>query len=261
MKKFASVFSHRSIPHRCITTSIQNNNLEDMQFQVVNAHGRLFDYYAREKPDGLFMSILDYTQEIHDFITEHQDSCKIYILMDKDLGKDNDDLWGFLSQSMVKLIVNSNVVRRDIPSNFLTYENKYDDTCFKNTNQKRNSKTAIMSNGEPESLDRLKQEILYPVTKLKVNVFNDVSLHSPQNLGMLDPRSLNMVMNEYSCFLDLTDSLALEAQSCGIKYLDSTENWKEAIEQEKTKPEVTQLDKRTFSYFTQYEIIPYIRKN
>lgn len=261
MKKIASVFSNRSIPHRCMTMAIQRNNIEDMQFQVVNAQGRLFDYYAREKPDGLFMSILDYTQEVHDFIGEYQDSCKIYILMDKDLGKDNDDLWGFLSQSMAKLIVNTSVVRRDIPSSFLTYDNKYDETCFKNTNQKRNGKTAIMSNGEPECLERLKQEILYPVTKLKTNVFNDASLHNPQNLGMLDPRSLNIVLNEYSSFLDLTDSLALESQACGIKYLDSTGNWKESIEQEKTIPEITHLDKRTFTYFTQHEIIPYIRKN
>lgn len=261
MKKIASAFSNRSIPHRCMTMAIQKNSPEDMQFQVVNAQGRLFDYYAREKPDGLFMSILDYTQEVHDFIGEYQDACKIYLLMDKDLGKDNDDLWGFLCQSMVKVIVNTSVVRRDTPSSFLTYDNKYDETCFINTNQKRNDKIAIMSNGEPECIDRLKKEILYPATKLKVNVFNDVSLHSSQNLGMLDPRSLNAVMNEYGSFLDLTDSLALESQACGIKYLDHTGDWKESIEKQKTMPEITHLDKRTFTYFTEHEIIPYIRKN
>ena len=262
MKTFATAFSNKSIPHRCVSIALQNHLPDDKtKFEVVNVYGRLFDYYARHKPDALFMSILDYTQEVHDFINEHQTDCKIFMMFDKDLGPENDQLWDFLTASQLKLIVNTKIVKRQVPPVFLTHDNKYDDTCFKNTESERNGKIALMSNGDPEVNEKKIIPVLYPNTKHKINVFNDSSIVHSQNLGMLEPRSLNTVLNEYSYFIDLTDDLALEAQACGIKNLDVSEGIQQAIESEKVTPEIPLLDKRTFEYFTQHEVVPYIRKN
>lgn len=262
MKKFATAFSQKSVPHRCVSVALQNTlQDENTSLEVVNVYGRLFDYYARYKPDAILMSILDYSQEVHDFITEHQTDCKIFLLFDKDLGPENDELWNYLTNSQVKLIVNTKVVKRQVPPIYLTYDNKYDNTCFANLSQERNGKIALMSDGKTETIEKSITPVLYPNTKHKINVFNDTSIHSHQNLGMLDPRSLNIVLNEYSYFIDLTDDLTLEAQACGIKNLDLSDGIEKAIESGKATPEVPLLDKRTFEYFTKHEVVPYIRKN
>jgi len=56
MKKFATAFSQKSVPHRCVSVALQNTlQDENISLEVVNVYGRLFDYYARYKPDAILM--------------------------------------------------------------------------------------------------------------------------------------------------------------------------------------------------------------
>jgi hypothetical protein len=260
MKTLHIFYTAQSIPHRCISQSLYNAGAEDIEIQTVNVFGRLFDFTERAKPKNVFFSICDYSQEVHDWINDHQQDINIFLLLDKTLGEKNTDLWTFLCQSQVKVIANTNLIQ-DIPSQFLTYDNKYDSSTFNNREQSRNERIAVMSSGQDE--DRVQiNELLYPKTKLKINIFNDINWASDQNLGMLDPVQLNDVLNTYSKFIDLSSNLTLEAQACGINCIDtSSGDIKQAIEDNKTLAPITKLENRTYDYFTKHEVLPYIRKN
>ena len=104
-----------------------------------------------------------------------------------------------------------------------------------------------MSSGQDE--DRAKiNALLYPNTKLKINIFNDANWPSDQNLGMLDPIQLNDVLNTYNKFIDLSSQPTLEAQACGISPADISGDIKQAIEDNILAP-VAKLENRTYDYF------------
>ena len=259
MKTLHTFYTAQSIPHRCISQSLYNKTSEDLEIQTVSVFGRLFDYTERTKPKNVFLSICDYSQEVHDWINEYQHDINIFLLLDKALGENNADLWTFFCQSKVKVIANTTLVQ-NIPPHFLTYDNKYDSSTFQNREQTRNDRIAVMSSGQDE--DRAKiNELLYPNTKLKINIFNDANWPSDQNLGMLDPVQLNDVLNTYNKFIDLSSNLMLEAQACGITPIDISGDIKQAIEDNKVLAPVTKLENRTYDYFTEHEVLPYIRKN
>ena len=258
-KTLYSFFTQQSIPHRCIQHHLSRLSDDEFEVQTVQVYGRLFDFTARTNPKNVFMSITDYTQEVHDWVNDYASKVNIFLLMDKSLSEKNQELWQFLCQSPIKIIANTNVVK-NIPPAYLTYENKYDDTVFTNQNKERNDKIAVMSNGNDEDKKRV-TDLLYPNTKLKLIVFNDAAWETPQNLGMLDPVQLNKVLNTYDSFVDLTDNLHLEAQACGIKNIDISGDLKESIENAKVVADIPKLDKRTYSYFTEHEVLPYMRKN
>lgn len=259
MKTLHTLHTAQSIPHRCITQSLYNLGGDDLEVQTVNVYGRIFDFTERTKPKNVFLSICDYSQEVHDWINEYQNDINIFLLLDKALGENNQDLWTFFCQSQIKVIANTTLIQ-NIPPHFLTYDNKYDSTVFRNREQNRNDRVAVMSNGQDE--DRAKiNELLYPKTKLKINIFNDAKWVSDQNLGMLDPAQLSDVLNTYDKFIDLSANLTLEAQACGINSIDPSGDIKQAIEENKTLGSVTKLENRTYDYFTEHEVLPYIRKN
>ena len=260
MKTLHIFYTAQSIPHRCISQSLYNVEDKDLEIQTVNVFGRLFDFAERTKPKNVFLSICDYSQEVHDWINEYQQDINIFLLLDKTLGEKNTDLWTFLCQSQVKVIANTNLAQ-GIPAQFLSYDNKYDSSTFNNREQSRNNRIAVMSSGQDE--DRIQiNELLYPKTKLKINIFNDHNWVSDQNLGMLDPVQLSNVLNTYEKFIDLSCNLTLEAQACGIDCIDvSSGNIKQALEDNKTLAPVAKLENRTYDYFTRHEVLPYIRKN
>lgn len=259
MKTLHSFYTSSSIPHRCISESLQRLSPEELEIIPVNIYGRLFDFTARQKPKNVFMSICDYSQEVHDWINDHQSDINIFLLMDKSLGESNAELWNFICASKVKVIANSNLVDT-IPPQFLSYENKYDSSVFYDRKMERNDKIAIMSNGDDKEKEKT-EPLLYPNDTLKINIFNNPKWESPQNLGLLDPLQLSIVLNTFKCFLDFSSNLQLEAQACGITSIDINGDLKQAIVDNKVLPQVDKLDKRTYDYFTEHEILPYIRNN
>lgn len=259
MRTLHTFYSHKSIPHRCISNCLNQHHSEDFQCIPVAVYGRLFDFTKRNRPSSVFLSLSDYSQEVHDWVEDYQNSVNIFLLLDKKIGTDNSDLWSYLCASNIKMIINSHFTP-DAPSNHLSYDSRYDSACFSNKGQDRNDKIAVMSDSVQSNKDII-NELLYPNTKLKINIFNDVDWETPQNVGMLDPVQLNEVLNHYSVFVDLTSSMQLEAQACGIPYIDTSGDLKQDITDNKFKSEIDKLDKRTWAYFTEHEVLPYIRNN
>jgi vacuolar-type H+-ATPase subunit H len=67
----------------------------------------------------------------------------------------------------------------------------------------RNDKIAVLLSDDNQKNDQYLQNILYPMTKEKLVLFNSMSYRHSQNVGILNPTDLCLILNTYKCLLDL----------------------------------------------------------
>lgn len=62
-------------------------------------------------------------------------------------------------------------------------------------------------------------DILYPNTKLHINMFNSEYVSHPQNLGLITEIEKAKILNEYEFFIDINNNYSAEALACGSKVI------------------------------------------
>ena len=223
-------------------------------------HGNLFSIYQYEKPEYIFLSASEYTQEFQDFLTDHSYDTNVFLFIDNEEHIQNSQLVEFWnSRSSLKIIANKNHKNR-YTNCIAEYGDMYNEKVFYDRQLQRNDRIAIILSNDNNKNDIL-QEILYPnVFDHKLVVFNNPDFKSPVNLGILNSSDLAIVLNIYGAVLDMDQKLYLQAQACKTKYYDiSNIQVKEAILNQNFKISNLDLNNHTYLKFVTEKILPHIR--
>jgi hypothetical protein len=191
----------------------------------------------------------DYSQEIHDFISEYSRSIKIIVVANVKI--DNQTILNFLNDNSVWLVgKKNNIMSEKIPSKSLFYDNLYNNKIYRQMNNKdRNAKIAVILSDNDDDNMKLLVNILYPKTKEKLCLFNSSTFKHPQNLGYLSQADINLVLNTFNKLIDLTNSYSIEAQICGIENIEVSDKLLDNIHNSTTKPKIENTDTLSYSYF------------
>lgn len=189
---------------------------DEYDIAAVNFHGNLFEAYHQHKPDIIVGPANEYSQEMHDFITDNAANVKISIFLN--IPMQNNDVATFWNKHQILCVgQRSNMVTDRILDQVCLYDRLYDHKIFMCNHEARNDKTAVMLSSNNETNDRILSNILYPNSQEKIVLFNSANYQHPQNVGMLSPPDINLVFNSYSYLLDLDDIYNIESQVCGIQ--------------------------------------------
>lgn len=222
---------------------------DSLQIILANVNRNLFDIYNKSKPDIVMFPASDYSQEIHDFISEYSRSIKIIVVANVKI--DNQTILNFLDNNSVLLIgKKNNVISEKILSKSLFYDNLYNSKIYSCMNNKhRNDKIAVILSDNDDDNMKFLINILYPKTKEKLCLFNSNTFKHPQNLGYLSQADINLILNTFNKLIDITDSYSIEAQICGIENIEVSDNLLENIHNSTTKPKIENTDTLSYSYF------------
>jgi hypothetical protein len=75
---------------------------DSLQIILANVNRNLFDIYNKSKPNIVMFPASDYSQEIHDFISEYSRSVKIIVVANIKI--DNQTILNFLDDNSVWLV-------------------------------------------------------------------------------------------------------------------------------------------------------------
>jgi hypothetical protein len=222
---------------------------DTLEIMLANIHGNLFEIFHKSKPGIVMLPLSDYSQEIHDFISEYSQSIKIILIANTKI--DNQSILSFLNGRSVWIVGRKeNIVSEIIFNKSLLYDKLYNSKIYSRLiNEKRNDKIAvILSDNDDENMKFL-INILYPKTKEKLCLFNSNTFKHPQNLGYLSPIDTNVILNTFSKLIDITNSYSLEAQVCEIDNIKLSDNLLQNIQDNITKPNIENVDILSYSYF------------
>ena len=260
MKKTILLHDSQNIISKNINRLIIELTHQSHNVIMNTVHGNLFNIYQREKPEYIFLSASEYTQEFQDFLTDHSNDTNIFLFIDNDDHVQNKQLSEFWSsRSSMKIIANKNCQNK-YTNCIAEYDDMYDENIFYDRKLQRNDRIAVILSNDNNKNDIL-QEILYPnVFDHKLVVFNNPDFKSPVNLGILNSSDLSIVLNIYGAVLDMDQKLYLQAQACKTKYYDiSNIQVKEAILNQNFKISNLDLNNHTYLKFVTEKILPHIR--
>jgi hypothetical protein len=222
---------------------------DSLQIILANVNRNLFDIYNKSKPGIVMFPASDYSQEIHDFISEYSKSVKIIVVANIKI--DNQTILNFLDGNSVWLVgKKNNIISEKIPSKSLFYDNLYNSKIYRHMdNQNRNDKIAVILSDNDDDNMKFLVNILYPKTKEKLCLFNSNTFKHPQNLGYLSQADINLILNTFNKLIDITDSYSIEAQICGIENIEVSDTLLENIHNNTTKPKIENTNTLSYSYF------------
>lgn len=225
------------------------DHTDNLQIILANVNRNLFDIYNKSKPNVVMFPAGDYSQEIHDFISEYSRSVKIIVVANVKI--DNPTILKFLDDSSVWLVgKKNNIISEKNLNKSLFYDNLYNDKIYRRMNDKnRNDKIAVILSDNDDDNMKFLVNILYPKTKEKLCLFNSSTFKHPQNLGYLSQADINLVLNTFSKLIDITDSYSIEAQICGIENIEVSDSLLENIHNSTTKPKIENTETLSYSYF------------
>lgn len=229
-----------------------------LQIMLHNVNRHLFDIYNKYKPDIVMFPASDYSQEMHDFISEYSRNVKIIVIVNLKL--DNPDLLKFLDDHSVWLIgQKNNIIAEKTPGRSLVYDSLYNDKIYSYFNHKiRNNKIAVILSDNDDNNIKFLVDILYPKTKEKLCLFNSHTFKHPQNVGYLSPSDTNLVLNTFSKLIDITNSYSIEAQICKIENIELSDNLLGNINNSIIKPNIENTDTLSYSYFITNQLLKII---
>jgi hypothetical protein len=222
---------------------------DSLQIILANVNRNLFDIYNKSKPNIVMFPASDYSQEIHDFISEYSRSVKIIVVANIKI--DNQTILNFLDDNSVWLVgKKNNIISEKILSKSLVYDNLYNSKIYSHmANNSRNDKIAVILSHNDDDNMKFLVNILYPKTKEKLCLFNSNTFKHPQNLGYLSQADINLVLNTFSKLIDIADSYSIEAQICGIENIEVSDSLLDNIHSGTTKPKIENTDTLSYSYF------------
>jgi hypothetical protein len=244
--------------NKYIAKYFQSHNKIEILFNKF--HGNLFNIYQKLGIDFLVWHCSEYSQELHDFINEHQNNVKIILIIDQDIP--NQDLIYFLQRSNIKFVTKTAL--NTSYNSLCSFEHLYDHEIFyENTNNysKNNKILAILSQDNNKNTSLL-TDVLYPTTDYPIVAMNNPSFISPVNLGVFNYIELSAILNMYSGILDIDGSYFLETQATNTEYYDiKNYSIKDAIAQKMFVKKINNLEEYTYYYFVNQYIAPYIESN
>ena len=240
------------------TKSINKYLLENLStdYDIVfnSLHGKLFHIHQTMKPKLVVWSASQYTQEFHDYITEHQNDTSIMLLIDIPIGQ--KDLVDFIKRSNVKIILNTQTqVQID---SIAQYDRLYEDDVFFDTSQERNDKTLVLLSSENTKNEKV-NELCYPNTSHKIVAVGNPEFDSPVNLGIYNLPDLALMLNKFKNVIDIDGNTVLPAQACEIPCIETNGDLKQNFINNVFIQPVDNLQELTYKYFVNQNILPFIR--
>lgn len=199
-----------------------------VSIHATNLHNNIFDTTYLYKPDILLYPMIEYTQEIHNYIENYHNKQKIILYIDMIL--DNTDLIRYLSHTDCLFIVKNNTTKIDsnkiIPFDYLYDDNLY----FRLPNTSRNNKIAVSLSNDNIKNKNILESYVYPnKCEYPIVLFNNPEFKHPQNIGTYNEPDLNYVLNTYGYFIDIDREFELEAAATNIAWLSGEDNFIETI--------------------------------
>lgn len=221
-------------------------------------HGQLFAIYQKAKPQIVFLTASEYTQETHNFILDHVGDCQIYLIIDIDVN--NADLMTFWDKTPIKRIVNKEISQQ-LSNSSIAFGKMYNPNMFFDQKLQRNNKIAVILSNNTKDNESV-YDITYPnkVEDKSIIVLNNAEFESPVNLGIFNGADFAMILNTFDALIDISGDFALEAQACNIKYYNiDNQTPKQAIENKAFKNLDANLSDCTYEKFVEEKLLPDIR--
>lgn len=224
--------------------------------------GKLFDNHHANKANisGYLFQASNINQEIIDFIQRFKNQTKIYLYFDKfNLQLLND------ASTMVKCIVKEEAfdkISNNKSKNIIKAGIMYSEQILNSISLPQErviNEDIICDISDLEKLPEQLTKVLYPHTKLKIKLFNNMNINVPQNLGFVDDMALINMIDQCRLYIDTNNNYLLYAILLDKPTLSLTNNsllkkCKEIDQStldniEKTKLELKDLIKYSYKNF------------
>ena len=101
--------------------------------------------------------------------------------------------------------------------NVTVIPNMINNNLYKNLNLPRRKSSYAVFLDHSKSIPDSLIDVLYPNTKLHINMFNSEYVSHPQNLGKISEIDKVNILNSYEFFIDINGDYSAEAAECGAK--------------------------------------------
>lgn len=232
----------------------------DNEILFSDFHTRLLGVYQTYLPKIVVWPASEYTQEVHDFITEYSNACKIILMIDVNVDhKELNDFWH--RTPGLKTVVNSSITDHKYKNSIAEYTSLYDHQIFNeaNTTTLRNNKIIALLSGNNDH-NNILTSIVYPNNKYPIVAINNPDFDSLVNLGLVNYIDLNFVLNNFSKVIDIDRQYQLECSACNIEYLDIfSHNINDALDNNYLVPRISDLQNYTFDYFVKNYLLEHFK--
>lgn len=219
---------------------IHNASMSCGDVIISNIDGKLYELYFRYKFNNILLVISDnLSNEIRNFIIEFGNQCNVVLYHKYQPQEDIINDFG-----RIKHIINCPITQNNNHHNVHVVPKLMVNTkVFYDMDLPRTSKYCVFLDNidsPPSSL----RNLLYPNTKLPINIFNAPHFAHPQNLGILRGEVERAdILNQYEYFIDIDQTYLAEASRCRCKIMKIADSG----DLEKV-PEITQdiIEYKTF---------------
>lgn len=260
MKK-TKVITHISSADDEYRSFIKNlyNNDSILDILSTSVHGNLFEIYYQHKPQILILCASEYTQEFHDFISEHEKHLQIILFINVPIS--NIQLIDFWNNTSIICVGRKDYLMKPLHNDSFFYNKLYDNTIFTKTDiDNRNDKIAVLLSKNDETNDKIIGPYLYPSTKEKFVLFNSSTYKQFQNVGMLNSADTCLIFNTYKCLIDIDNNYELEAKVCSIDNISTEGDLIENIQKRIVKDTNTNIEESSYDYFIKNKFLSTIIK-
>jgi hypothetical protein len=181
---------------------------------------------------GINVISTDINNDLYKIYHNYQFSIGIFLA-----SKFNNETAQFVSEfysKQVKCIIYHDIDNTDVMSDFNKAAHHLSHNNYKNTTTipkminnhlyknlgliRRKSSYAVFLDNNKNIPDNM-IDILYPNTKLYINMFNSEYVSHPQNLGKISEIEKADILNSYEFFIDINGNYSAEAVACGAKLI------------------------------------------
>lgn len=231
------------------------NAMSNTEVLFSKFHGKLFGTYQKYKFSSLVWHVSEYTQELHDFIRDYDNSVKIYLVVDGSL---DSEFISHINKTNINVVLKNNI-ENNYAKVVCTFDNLYDDTIFFDANLVRNNKIVVLLSKNNQKNTELLSDIIYPKTNRPIVLMNNPEYQSEVNIGVFNYPDLADILNTYSGVVDLDQNYVLESQATGIDHYDTVNNSiVDAIDNSRLTEKITNIENKTYKYFIEKYLIPHI---
>lgn len=238
-----------------IMSSLDENHRK--KIHVNQWAGHLFNTYQKQKRKLLIWTTSAYNQELHNFIIEYSNECKIILIEDIEIQQ--NELVEFINNNQQIYLISKKKIWKNI---IAQYDYIYDHNLFYNKNLSRNNKYIVLLSSDNNINHSRLDPIVYPAMNLPIVAVGNPDFDSIINLGSCKYTDLPDIFNEFSYVIDLNHTYTLEATACNIPIIDTTIDLKQAIDENKyIELDKTLIMNNTYQKFVENHIINFIKDN
>jgi hypothetical protein len=221
---------------------------------IIPLHGRIFDTVEEVSPDYVLLSLSEYTQEFHDFISNTNSNVLLFI--DEIPQGNPDEVIKFLSQkNNIKFISNISLENFNAKNTIRYYKLYNSDIFYHDETMTKTNKVAVLLSVDNDKNEKI-QDILYPnKTTNPIVCFNNPNFNHITNLGILTEIDLQVILNTYYAIMDLDNQFELESIACQCNRYDLSTLNKDLSKMSFIDQQVD-LSAHTFKHFVTNVLLP-----